>query len=209
VVGVRYALLTLVLAVAACGSSSAEPAPSHAGTSCGPAAARTLAADRAGRVYRRAGTVYACSSQTGRIVTLGQSTSCLRAPRVSAVALAGTLVAYGSQTCGVDTGAGALLVRRLSDGGQLHRLAAVSAPAGPESYRSVVSVVLRPNGSVAWIGSADSVISHRTRFEVHALSGGAERRLDQGTRIEAHSLRLHGSRLMWSDDGQARSATLR
>jgi hypothetical protein len=216
VVGVRYALLIVALVLAACGSSSA--ASSHTGSApppagppahCGPAGARTMAASTVARVFEQGGVVSGCSSKTGRTVRLGQTRTCLGKPRVGVVAVAGELAAYATQTCGVDTGAASVVVRRLSDGRQLGSFEAVSPPIRPESYRSVVSVVLRPDGSVAWIGQASSIISHRTELQVQAVSAGVQRQLDRGTGIGPRSLRLHGTRLTWSDAGRTRSATLR
>jgi hypothetical protein len=211
----RYAVLIVALVLAACGSSSA--ASSHAGggaasagtpARCGPAGARTLAASGVARVFEQGTVVSGCSSKTGRTVRLGQTRTCLGQPRVGVVAVAGELTAYATQTCGVDTGAASLVLRRLSDGRQLGSYEAVSPPVGPESYRSVVAVVLRADGAVAWIGSASSIISHRSELQVQAVSGGAHRQLDRGPGIGPHSLRLRGTRLTWTDAGRTRSATL-
>jgi hypothetical protein len=212
VVGMRYAVVIVALLLAACGSSSAASSRAGAGNGparCGPAGGRTLAASSAARVYEQGGVVSGCSSRTRRTVRLGQTRTCLGKPRVGVVAVAGELAAYATETCGVDTGAGSLSLRRLSDGRDLGTYQAVSPPVGPESYRSIVSVVLRRSGSVAWIGQASSVISHRTQFEVQAASAGAVRVLDRGPGIAPRSLRLHGERLTWRDSGRTRSATLR
>jgi hypothetical protein len=214
VVGMRYAVLIVALLLAACGSSSAASSRAGAGSGsgparCGPAGGRTLAASSVARVYEQGGVVSGCSSRTGRTVRLGQTRTCLGKPRVGMVAVAGELAAYATETCGVDTGAGSLSLRRLSDGRGLGTYQAVSPPVGPESYRSIVSVVLRRSGSVAWIGEASSVISHRSQFEVQAASAGAVRVLDRGPGIAPRSLRLHGERLTWRDRGRTRSATLR
>jgi hypothetical protein len=72
----------------------------------------------------------------------------------------------------------------------------------------VTSVVVKPNGAVAWIGVASSIISHRSQVEVDAASGASSRVLERGSRIDPHSLRLRGSLLTWSDGGRTRSASL-
>jgi hypothetical protein len=124
--------------------------------------------------------------------------------------VAGELAAYGSQRCGVDTGTASVVVRRLSDGRILRELSATSAPLGPESYQSVESVVVKPDGAVAWVGLGSSILSHRRRLEVLAAGTGASARvLDAGLGIDSHSLALHGSRLTWSDGGRTRSVSLR
>jgi hypothetical protein len=212
----RRAVLISVLFLAACGSSSAAPAStatSSAGGAarCGPGSARTLAASGLARVYATSGGVFGCSSRTRHTVRLGQSKTCLGSPRVTAVAVAGELAAYGSEACGVDTGTGTLVVRRLSDGRQLQAYPAVSSSLGPESYRSVAAVVVKADGALAWIGVGSSIISHRKVTEVHAAAPGASsaRLLDRGSAINTRSLRLRGSQLTWSDGGRTRSASLR
>jgi hypothetical protein len=129
-------------------------------------------------------------------------------PQVTVVIVAGRLAAYGLRSCGIDTGTGTLVVRRLTDGHELHTFPATTSPAGPESYRAVRSVVLRPDGAVAWIGAASSIVSHRKQVEVNAATGATPRLLDKGVGIDPESLRLHGTRLTWSNGGRTRSASL-
>lgn len=160
------------------------------------------------RVYASGPGVYGCSQRTGHTSRLGQSTTCLSSPKVTVAAVAGQLAAYGLQKCGVDTGAGSLVVRRLSDGRQLGVFEAISGPVGPESYRSVGSVVVKADGAVAWIGVASSIISHRRTIEVHEADAGGRRVLDSSAGIRIDSLRLRGSALTWTDGGRTRSASL-
>jgi hypothetical protein len=160
------------------------------------------------RVYALGGLVYGCSAQGGRRVRLGQTRTCLGTPRVGPVAVAGKFAAYGLQSCGVDTGQGSVLVRRLSDGAMLHDDAATVGRLGPESYSSVAAIVVKGDGAVAWVGMGASIIHHSRLLEVHKLDGGGSRLLDSGAGIDPRSLRLHGSALTWRDAKQTRSATL-
>jgi hypothetical protein len=160
------------------------------------------------RVYAVNTVVYGCSSHTGRRTRLGQTGSCIRSQRVSRVAVVGELAGYGVESCGVDTGFGRVVVRRLSDGSELVNDAANSLPLGPESYRSVGSLVLKADGAIGWIAVGTSMLQHTTDTEVHKAKQGTEVILDTGRDIDPHSLRLRGSTLTWRHGPVRRSATL-
>jgi hypothetical protein len=207
----RAGALGLVVLLVACGSSPANPSVSRpAGTGgrgfCGPAGAKTLAADGRVRVYVLHEAVYGCSVALGRSFHLGHSTRSIREPRVGPVAVAGDLAAHGMQRFGVDTVQASVVVRRLTDGKVLEELPATRT-VGAESFQSIGSVVVRASGAVAWIGSQTSIIGGRRGVtEVHADGAGGNRVLDAastrparpaGAIIEPASLRLHGTRLTW------------
>ena len=200
------ALLIAVGALAACGSSVAAPGPARPATAtCGPSGGRTLSQSPRARIYARGGVVYGCAAGSGRQVRLGSPASCVRADRVQAVAVAGTLAALALQRCGVDMAAASIMVIRLSDGRRLYGHAAAS-PAGPEALTSVASIVAGSTGMVAWIARSSSIASHHSLTVLYARSGSGVRRLDQGGQIGA--LRLTGQRLDWTHAGSRRSATL-
>jgi tRNA(Arg) A34 adenosine deaminase TadA len=155
------------------------------------------------------GIVFGCSDRTHRRTRLGRSDTCLRANKVGPVKVAGALAAYGVQSCGIDTGSGRVVVRRLSDGKVLRRDTATSLALGPEPYSSVGSIVVKADGSVAWIGSASSIVVHLKHAEVHKLEKAGDTVLESGAAIKPGSLRLHRSRLTWTDGSHTRSATLR
>ena len=218
----RCGILVLALVLAACGSSAADSGGGgQSGTSattsrpaaaapCGPAKGRTLAASSQARVYVSAGAVYGCSGRTHRTTRLGQSASCIRTPRAGPAAVAGSLAGYGLQTCGIDTGSASVVVRRLSDGAVLRTLPASAGTRRPESYQSVLAIVLKPNGAAGWIAGVRSIVSHTAQRQVLAAGAGrAGRVLDSGGAIGPASLALHGSRLTWKNGGQTRSAPLR
>ncbi|HUE25796.1 MAG TPA: hypothetical protein VMP89_03410, partial [Solirubrobacteraceae bacterium] len=125
------------------------------------------------------------------------------------VALAGQDVAYGLTTFGVDTVTATVVVRNLADGKEIRNEPATTRPLGPEFFQSVASIVVRPDGAVAWIGEGGSVISGRTRdVEVDRADAHGLAKLDSGSGIEDRSLRLRGSTLTWRHDGRTRSASL-
>jgi hypothetical protein len=196
----RVALVTAAFFVVCCGSAT----PAGAGTRCAPAGARIMASGHRVQVYALNGSVYGCEIQSGKRVRLGNSHLCVAATLVDRAAVAGDLVAYGAERCGVDTGSATVSVLRLSDRKQLRSFAAVRGPVGPESFESVNSIVVKRGGAVAWIATAKSIVGHGTRIEVHANG----QLLDAGGGIVGSSLRLHGSMLSWRDSGATRSATL-
>ena len=171
---------------------------------CAPASAQVKISNRRAQVYALDKAMYGCDRHTHATTKLGVTTNCIATDRVDHVALAGDVVAYGVDRCGVDTGSTTVMVRRLSDGKRLAGYAAVMGPIGPESYESVGSLVVKPGGAVAWIATANSIIGHGTRIEVDANG----KVLDSGGAIDRSSLRLHGSTLTWRDGPATRSAAL-
>ena len=196
-------LCVLVILLAACGSQAGARASCSAASG-----SRVLASNAQVIVYSSHGAVYGCSHASGRVTRLGTSTSCVRSTLVAAVAVAGGLVAYGAESCLVDTGSSVVVVRRLSDGKVLRKLPAISQMLGPESYDRVESVVVLPSGSVAWIVSGGSIVRHASTTEVDANRGAATSRLDSGSAIRGRSLRLRGTRLSWTHGSATRTATL-
>jgi hypothetical protein len=198
--------LTLIVVVcAACGGSAGATAACSA-----PAGAKTLAHDARVVVYSASGTVFACSHASGRVTKLGNSRNCIRSTLVGPVAAAGDLIAYGAESCGVDTGSSVVIVRRPSDGRVIRRLTAITQLLGPESEDRVGSIVLRPSGAVAWIASGGSIVRGPSggTAEVDANRSGKTSRLDSGASIKGSSLRLSGSRLSWKHGSAVRTATL-
>jgi hypothetical protein len=127
---------------------------------------------------------------------------------VAPFALAATVVAYGLERCGIDTGSAVVIVKRLSTGRQLRSLPATTGALSPESYQHVGSLAVRADGSVAWIGVATSIIRHSQTIEVHRADGRGIAELDSGLAIDPRSLRLHGTTVSWRHADLLRAATL-
>ena len=210
----RCATIVGLIALAACGSSAGKTAPgtTNAGplpAVCGPAGARTLAVDRAARAYQSGSGVYGCSAAARRSYLLGASARSIREGRAGPIALAGSDVAYGYTRFGIDTVSAQVVVRDLASGKQLHSEPATSRPLGPEFFQSVATVVVKPDGAVAWIGDGGSIIAGRTRdIEVDRAEARGFALLESGAGIDARSLRLRGSTLTWRDGARTRSARL-
>ena len=209
--------LTLVTAICALAAGTAgaaatwHPPADAAAVVCGPASAHTLVSGARARVYSQGGNVYGCAAGNSLDVKLGEARLCLGVTGRAgpAIALAGTLVAYPLEQCGVDTGSSSIFVRRLTDGRLRYHQSAWTLQIGPESYVTVGSIVVNRAGGVAWIASATSIVSRGAHgVEVAESSGAGVRKLDSGARIVAGSLALHGSRLTWRHGGATRAAKL-
>ena len=160
-------------------------------------------------MYVAAGVVYGCASPGSRKYELGARTSCLRSPRVSPVAVAGEIAAYGLVRCGVDTGRASVVVMSLRDGRRLRILPATRAPLGVESFQLVATVAVSGDGAVAWIGIGSSVVGHRRVVEVDKADRVGVATLDSGSGIAPRSLALGGSRVTWRHSGRLRETVLR
>jgi hypothetical protein len=169
------------------------------GSGCDKAGTTTIESTRDVRVYYR-GTlgqhrVYACLERTGRSRRLGSFDSS-QGPGINNTIIAGRFVAYQNLDCENDCAASQIRVIDLGTG-KIKR----SAAEGPHALR-LDGLVLRPNGSVAWIRAFDDGTS-----QVRKLDAGGEAVLDSGS-IEAGSLALGSSRLYWTKAGAPMSATL-
>ncbi len=162
-----------------------------------------MAADRSAQVYSWRGVVYACDARRRTGVRLGRSTLCVGSSRVERVALAGDVVGYAVERCGVDTGSAAVKVLKASGGMSLSSRPALSGPVPPESYPSIGSLIVRRDGSVAWIASSRSIIGHGELIEVHR----GQALLDSGPSIVPSSLRARGSTLSWRHGTATRTAS--
>ena len=208
----RLSVIAAVLALlAGCATSSASSGQARTasnGPACGPRTAKTLAASPAARVYVVNHVVYGCSGRTHRRTQLGSDSICQRT-RVGPFALSGQLLAYGSESCGVDTGSSEVVIRRLSDGKTLASTAAMTQPLGVEAFSEVDSIVVNGAGAAAWIASGGSIVQQGNRHaEVHKLLRGSATLLDSGSAIVTHSLRLHGSTISWRDGAITKTSSL-
>jgi hypothetical protein len=188
-------LLAIVLAATA-------QAGAGGGNACGPANARTLASSPRARVYALRKAVYGCAGKTR--YRLGSVPSPQVDDYVSRVVVAGRLAAYASGYKGYDFTSATVVVRNLADGKQLFNSPALSNPqATGETTQSVDSLVVRPDGNVAWIAKWQ-FYSPPIGVEVHRRKG----MLDHGRTIRSGSLKLHGSLLSWKHGSRTRHAKL-
>ena len=199
----RIALLSVLAAAALASGASAH------GAVCGPSKAHTLAADSLARVYSRDGKVYGCAKGSHSSYVLGSASHSVGQARVGPIALAGVDVAYGKTTSGEDVISAEVVVRNLTDGRVLRDHPATAGNFGPETAQRVDSIVVKPDGSVAWIATVNSIISHRGTTQVRKSDRSSRASLDSGRKIKPDSLRLHGSKLSWIDGSVTKTAALR
>ena len=199
--------MTSLLALASFGPGSA--AASRTAIGCGPARAHTLAADRMARVYVLHKKVYGCTRGSHSRYELGAASNSMGEGRVGPIALAGVDVAFGRTSFGVDVVSAEVVVENLTDGRVLHEEAATRSSVGPEYAQQVHSIVVKPDGSVAWIGTVSAFTSRKSATEVRKADRTARASLDKGNAIRPDSLRLHRSKLTWRDGSTRKSATLR
>ncbi len=191
-------------------SQAARSRPVHgARISCDPGGARTLAVDQDVRVYSIGKKVYGCANAGRRAYLLGTTGFCVGARAIGPqVKVAGTYVGYSIATCGVDSGSTIVYARRLSDGAIVAQHAATTV-VGVESHQIVNSLVLRSDGAVAWIATANSIGAPKFVRQVERLDSRGFALLDSGRGIGPASLNLHGTLVGWTDHGTIRSARLR
>jgi hypothetical protein len=207
------AILAAAALLSGCGSSTSKSdtggSSPGASAACGTPQARTLAASTTARVFLAGEIVSGCAAGGSTSYVLGrQGAGCLGAGRVQALAVAGDLAAYGLERCGVDTGRTMVTVRRLTDGKVLASRPAITNAVAVESYQSVSSLVLKPDGAVAWVAVLGSVLGHRHATEVHKLDGHGEVLLDSGASLAPGPLTLAGATVHWKHGTGSRSATL-
>jgi hypothetical protein len=203
----RLGTLSGVTCLLACGAAAG--AAHSVAPVCGPARAHTLAADSLARVYSRGGKVYGCAKGSHSSYVLGSASHSVGQARVGPIALAGVDVAYGKTTSGVDVISAEVVVKNLTDGRTLRNQPATAGNFGPETAQRVDSIVVKPDGSVAWIATINSIISHRGTTQVRKSDRTSRTSLDSGRKIKPGSLRLGGSKLSWSDGSVTKTATLR
>lgn len=185
--------------VAALASGVAVATAPASTASCGPPEARTLASSSQARVYALKGADYGCAGK--RQFRLGRWKSPC-APCVDRVVVAGTLAAYVLDYPGYDNSTSDVLVRRLTDGKRLSWYRASTATG--ETFQAVTSLVVSPDGGVAWISAASGIGISGRQIEVHR----GKSILDHGRTIAPHSLKLHGTVISWRHGSKTRTASL-
>jgi hypothetical protein len=113
-----------------------------------------------------------------------------------------------------------VVTRNLSSGHVVHRVptgVALEESAQRKGVGSVVSIVVKPDGSAAWIAQdggrtaqAEKELGRRVTFyDVYEVDASGEHELAFGTEIAPHSLTRTGSIVHWRAAGKTYSAELR
>jgi hypothetical protein len=152
--------------------------------------------------------VFACLFATNKRYHLGLNWD---ETRLDVFRLAGPFVGYSPIDCGPQGPCfGSIRVKDLRTG---ERVVDEPPPSGDQCYRpgfssspsEVQGLVLKDNGSVAWIVRVYDGQGYR---EVCAFDSSGRRQLDLGNGIDTKSLKLSDSTITWVKDGTVRSATL-
>lgn len=235
---ISFAVLTAAAAPA--GASHAGRARSAA---CPPSNAKLVVANTQATLYEAAPAgnfpeyldVFGCVHGGARRYDLGEVPSCgLFEPGCDGLSecststgcggvrhevLAGSMVAYESFETGPEEGRWYVVVKNLRNG-RLIRHIPTGTPITKERYftgvGTVVSIVLKNNGSVAWLakdfdrsrpeGALGPEISF---YDIYAAEGATTRLLASGTNINPSSLALAGSTVYWTQAGKPASAQLK
>lgn len=202
------AISLIVLAALALAALTAGPAGAKAKT-CSTGGV-TLAASEQSRVFSKAKAdadpVYACRYKSGKKVKLGTYRNCSDFLSVSLFRLAGPYVAFESESCGLVAGEGSVKLVDLRTGQtKFSKTATPILSTTEEPDYGVRSLVLKPSGSLAWIGRfQDTSDPPGTTYYVQTKTAT----LDSGATIAGDSLALAGSTLYWLKGGTALTATL-
>ncbi len=151
---------------------------------------------------------FGCSYGSPRTFYLGEPhygpTATSSEGGVEPKALVGTILAYE------DIGLRQMIVRNLRNGRVLHRVPIGTSAGGRGEAHSVV---LKTDGSVAWIAEFERkpmppAIGLVTEYEVGAVDRTGTRVLAVATDIAPKSLALAGSTLYWTQRGAPMSTVL-
>lgn len=198
----RSAVAVVIVGLALAGTAGASPA------SCAPAAAKTLRASGAARIYSEGSVLYGClGPRRTRLGTL-RGTVPFPATRIVLYALSSGYAGIDTVQMGVDTFASTVSLVDLRTGATLATAPATTPERRAESFVSVTAMVLDAKGTLAWIGRRSAIGVPHPTYEIHALNAARNRLLASAEDISPTSLRLHGETLSWQAGGHSRSATL-
>jgi hypothetical protein len=228
-------ILLAVPLLAAIGLAGAAPAGAATGASCSARGSKTIASNSQARVYKLRGTkrlygrnepgtrFFGCSFSTGKRWSLGFDPDSfdISGPFVEGHKLAGRYAAW-YEASGTDSGpTGGSVVRRDLKTGKVTRFdTPAELPSDPstspfktqtESFQPSV-VVVKPNGSLAWIANSGGTEDTRCGSfgcRIMKFDGDGLGALDEGEDIGGLSLRLNGSTLSWTKGGARKTATLK
>lgn len=156
--------------------------------------------------------IFGCAYRHKRIYELGPPPggSSSGYAGVDKETLAGPIVAYESFWAGMNEGLSSnhVVVRNLLNGRVLHRVLTGTSPTPNPNNKgigSVVAFVVKRDGAVAWMLE----VGHPPfEYQVHAVDKHGSRVLASGPDIDPSSLKLTGSTLSWTQNGQPFTGSL-
>ncbi len=224
---VALALIAALLALVPPAGARATKVRRHAPRVCTLPHHGVLAADVQAEVYSVGGSespmLYGCTYGSRRIYRLGPIAYRYQTKYMeegfyglSHEVLAGPLVAY--EEIANQLGCGfchwAIIVRDLHNG-RIIRREPTGTPVQPALEENfgvgpVTAIVLKSDGSVAWIADARGAGGRPSEggYQVHASDASGSRLLAMGEDIEPDSLALAGNTIYWTQAGRPDSAWL-
>ena len=210
-------LCVLVLASLSASVSVAHGRP-HAAQRCPAPVSRLLLADGQVEIYEAPNAlepmvlnIYGCVYKAGRTRLVGQAPTDRneggpgKGTGVLDLTLDGTFVAYAESYFYATRGSrNMIVVRDLSTGRVVHKVptgTAVKPEPPTEGLGTVVGLVVKSDGSAAWMIATDA---EDGSYQVHVVDKAGSRTLATGGDISPGSLALAGSTLYWTQDGQPR-----
>lgn len=212
----RLLATVLALGYAALGSMSGASAgdlrASDGGGACDPAGSTTLKESARARVFytdREDPQIYGCLFARGELISLDPGETPPGNPYGKPYALAGKYVAsvIRSTNPDIQEQQAYLVVESLADRHNQHFIAGIFRRDDQFDYfgyARAVSLVVKPDGSAAWISAAAGFAQR----EVYRVDARGVKRLDRASQVKGHSLRIHGDRLTWINDSKTRHASL-
>jgi hypothetical protein len=215
-------VLTLLLAT----SPSAARVRHTTATPCPPAKSHVLLADAEAELYtvkerlphfpEPEPVVRGCAHGQKRSYLLGEAEEHIGgsggggSSGVQLETLAGTVVAYATSAAYGNNGARySMVVRDLSTGRVLHQVTtgmSVRPKATPVSEGPTTALVVKSDGSVAWIVETD--YPGHVKYQVYAIDKTGSQLLASSANIVPYSLALAGNTVYWTQGGQPFSAPL-
>jgi hypothetical protein len=211
---VKRLVATLCLVIAYSVAAIAPVAGAADTGRCASSASTTVYRSSEGRIFKKRGHLYSCSYREGRKFRLVES-GFRGEDRYGPFRVHSRYAAYVYRpSCGACESNGAyVLVQDLHTGKHRTFVSAMGGrPVEPADgiAQRVTDLVLKQNGSVAWIVvQTDNATSPATtRVQVRARDSNGGRRLDESLEIDRDSLRLDTSTLHWRRGATARTAQL-
>lgn len=174
-----------------------------------------LAADARSVVYRAPFSVemglryvFGCSVGARRVYRLGRINEGSAAGSVGTgpIALAGPIVAYAVSEFTETLSRSEIVVRDLANGEVIYRTPNGSpAKAGDVGLGETTAIVVKRDGSVAWITRASRELGS---IEVRSEDAAGDHLLAASPEIEPDSLALAGGTVYWTQGGKPMSAVL-
>ena len=188
----RSAVAVVIVGLALAATAGAAPA------SCAPAAAKTLRASGAARIYSKGSVLYGClGARRTRLGTL-RGTVPFPAARIVLYALSGGYAGTDTVQMGVDTFGSTVSLVDLRTGATLATAPATTPERRAESFITVTSMAVNATGTLAWVGRRSAIGVSSPTYELHALTAGHNVVVSVGT-IPLVALRLGEKRLSWRE----------